>query len=166
MASHAFSFLPLPSVSVSSFQLCLYLSLSTEQGQLENIPCAFLAQTRHSPGPLIKHIPSPFLSFSFILSLSLSLSALSPLSPSASYKLSLSTLQPSFFPATSFHHFNRNSLFSRLSPVQSSLTSLPICHGGGLIFTLGQPSESICTKHRACYSLLLALGMCPVTSAM
>lgn len=42
----------------------------------------------------------------------------------------------------------------------------PICHGGGLIFTLGQSSESICTKRRTCYSPLLVLTMRPVTSAV
>lgn len=35
-----------------------------------------------------------------------------------------------------------------------------------MIFTLGQSSESICTKRRTCYSPLLVLTMRPVTSAM
>lgn len=64
--------LSLPSPSPPRF----LASFSTERGQLENIPDSFSAQTRHSPGPLIKHKPS--LSPSFTLSLSLS--ALSPLS--------------------------------------------------------------------------------------
>ena len=151
-------FLLLPPVSVSSlFSFSLLPSLYTEQGQLENIPCSFLAQPRHSPGPLIKHKASPFLSLSSSLSHSLSLhchlspSASHPPSPSQQPLSIISLMLPSF-------HNPRLALHPPLS--------LPICHGGGLIFTLGQSSESICTKHRTCYSLLLVLTTRPVTSAM
>lgn len=97
-------------------------SLTTEQGQLEDIPCSFLAQPRHSPGPLIKHKPSSFFCLFLPLFLSLSPPALSPpsicLTSSSPSSVSPSLLFP---PATSFHQFTRASLFSRLLPGPSSL---------------------------------------------
>lgn len=155
-----------------SSPLCLSLlflafplpSLSTEQGQLENIPFSFLAQARHSPGPLIKHKPSPFLSFSSLF-LPHSVSALSPLSICLDSSCSLSPSLPSSQQPLSINSIVSPSSHSSLLALHPS-PSLPICHARGLIFTLGQSSESICTKHWTCYSLLLVLTMRPVTSAM
>ena len=94
-------------------------SLSTEQGQLENIRCSFLAQPRHSLGPLIKHKPSPFLSLS------------SPLSPCTvtslhlPHFLLLSLSHPPFLPATSFHHSTRAPSF--LTTLARLLIPRPLC---------------------------------------
>lgn len=159
-------FLLLPPVSVSSLFLTFPLpSLSTEQGQLKNIPCSILAQTRHSPGPLIKHKPSPSPSFAFSLSLGLFFSLHCHLAPSASHPLVLSSL-PFLLPSNLFPSVQWCfPLFTALLALHP-LPSLPICHGRGLIFTLGQSSESIWTMCWTCYSLLLVLTMHSVTSAM
>lgn len=75
-----------------------FSSLSTEQGQLENIPCSFLAQPRRSPGPLIKHNPFSFLSISFFLLSALSLPSICLISSSSQQPLSISL--PSFHSAS------------------------------------------------------------------
>lgn len=73
------------SSSSSGARLLFFLlsSLTTKQGQLENIPCSFLAQPGLSPGSLIKH--KPFSSPS--LPPPLYLSAPSPLSVCLAFSL-------------------------------------------------------------------------------
>lgn len=142
-------------MSVSSLPRFHLPSLSAEQGQLENIPCSFLAQTRHSPGPLIKHKPSPFQPLPFSRSFS-------PCTVTSSH---LPQILSSFVQPLSINSTLLASLHSSRLALHPS-TSFPICHGGGLIFTLGQSSESICTKHWTCYSPLPVLTERPVTSAM
>lgn len=149
-------------VVVHTFLLsvCL-LPLLLRQGQLESIPSSFLAQTRHSQGPLIKDKPSSSLS----VSSTFSLSALSPLFISIR-ALSHFQLPLSLFTAASFHRS------AGVSPRHSSLPpghlapASPLRHGGGLIFTSGRSSESICAKSRTCYPALPVLTMCPVTRAV
>lgn len=99
-------------------------SFSTVQGQLENIPCSFLAQTRHSPGPLIKHKPSLFLSF-FLPPSSLSLSALSPLSICLACIPPNLPLPPPFLPQPLSIISSLFPLFSLLSP--GPLIPRPLC---------------------------------------
>lgn len=143
--------------SFSPLSVCLLLLL-LRQGQLESIP----SPTRSSQGPLIKDQPSSFLSVSFLPSSSLlcHLSS-SPLHLSLSFGTTLlSSRQPL-------------SIISVAPPPRLSSVppghlkpSSPVRHGGGLIFTLGRSSESICTKSRTCYSLLPVLTMRPVTRAV
>ena len=107
-------FLLLPLVPVSSLPPPSppLSSLTTEQGQLENIPCSFLAQPRHSPGPLIKHKPSSFFCLFLPLFLSLSPSLHCHLLPSAWHPLPPLSHPPFLFlPATSFHQFAHTSPF-------------------------------------------------------
>lgn len=99
----------LSALSPSHLFCCLssFSTFSTAQGQLENIPCSSFARPRLSPGPLIKHKPSP-RTVSFCLS---------PCTVTSLHLLS-STLP--FFRATSIHQFTCASLFSQLSPGPSS----------------------------------------------
>lgn len=111
----AFLLLPLMSVSYFSHVSSFPPSLSTVQGQLENISCSFLAQTRHSPGPLIKHKLSLFQSLPF------SPRSLSPCTVTFFHLLQI----PSSTLSSSLQPLSINSLilslYSRLSPGSSSL---------------------------------------------
>lgn len=137
----------LPPLLLSSFS-------SSERGQLENILCSFSAQTRDSQGPLIKDNRPPLcLPRSCFLPFFLS-------APSAPFiiltSLPLSTLFPSFqWRVPPFTALSRS-----LSPLnQSSLALWPVCDGGGLIFSLGRSSESICARSPTCFPLLSVLTM-------
>lgn len=110
--SPAIPLFPLPSVSV----FFLFPS-SSERGQLENILCSFLAQTRDSQGPLIKDKPSSSLSASFRLSLFLPLCSVTSLHPPyISLSLSLFSHRPFLSPATLSPSFQWRLPLSQLSP--------------------------------------------------